>query len=158
MPTPPSKFSHYKAMIERMKAASAAGYHLEASWYAYAIIEDRLISILHNSGGAYERPGLLFRNMGTKIGIVLKRKKKDSLLEAYFPDTTTDELVKWKNERNDLMHAMGDGTSPIADIDTEIQKLSEDGEKLAHTYCRQARLLKRNRAKVAVPAKPFPYK
>lgn len=158
MSTPPKKFSHYKAMIERMKAARPAGFHLEASWYAYAIVEDRLVSILHNSGGAYEKPGRLFRNMGRKIGIVLKRKKKDSLLEAYFPDATMAELVSWKNARNDLMHAMADGTSPMEDIDTEAQKLSEDGERIAHDFCRRARLLKRNRSNVAVPAKPFPYK
>lgn len=158
MSTPPAKFSHYKVMIERMKAAHPAGYHLEASWYAYAIIEDRLISILHNSGGAYEKPGRLFRNMGKKVAIIIERKKADRLLEAYFPDATMTELVKWKDDRNDLMHAMADGTSPMPDIDVVAQKLSADGERIAHDFCRRARLIKRNRSKVQVPAKPFPYK
>lgn len=38
--------------IARMEAVHKDGYHLESAWYAYAILEDRLRSILLSSGGA----------------------------------------------------------------------------------------------------------
>ena len=41
----------YEELYERMNTAHDAGFNLEASWFAYAVIEDRLLSLLRNSGG-----------------------------------------------------------------------------------------------------------
>jgi hypothetical protein len=141
-----------------MTASRCGGHPLEAIWYAYAIIEDRLISVLHNSGGAYENPKKLYRNLGRKLDIVDKRRKRDALLKAYFSNDLITSIKRWKDQRNGLIHAMACAALPMTDLDSQSVTLAVDGDKLAFDMCRQARLLKRNRKKVAIPAKPFPEK
>ena len=46
-----AKEALYREFMSRMNAADQAGNYLEASWYAYAILEDRLRSLLRSSGG-----------------------------------------------------------------------------------------------------------
>jgi hypothetical protein len=47
------KKRHYERMIERMTRAIQNEAYLEAMLYAYAVLEDRMIAILHRSGGAH---------------------------------------------------------------------------------------------------------
>jgi hypothetical protein len=47
----------YKTLISRMESASDAGMYPEASWYSYAALEDRLVSLPKNSGGVGEKAG-----------------------------------------------------------------------------------------------------
>jgi hypothetical protein len=48
------------------------------------------------------------------------------------------------------MHAMGDATMPIADIDAAAKKLAEDGQELLREYAAACRRLKKHRDKVAI--------
>jgi len=141
----------YKTFITRMKSASDAGMYLEASWYAYAALEDRLVSLLRNSGGVGEKAGGAngkpIKMMGPKLNELTRRAKKDKLLKENFEH---DKLNDWKDSRNNLMHAMGDATMTIADIDVSARKLAEDGQKLLREYAAACRRLKKHRDKVAV--------
>lgn len=141
----------YKTFISRMKSACDAGMNLEASWYAYAALEDRLVSLLQNSGGIGEKAGGAngkpIKMMGPKLKELARRAKKDKLLKENFEH---DKLNTWKESRNNLMHAMGDATMPIADIDAAAMKLAEDGQKLLREYAAACRRLKKHRGKVAV--------
>ena len=140
----------YKIFMARMEAAYDASMYLEASWYAYAILEDRLVSLLKNSGGVGENDGGAsgkpIRMMGPKLKELFRRAKKDKLLKENFEH---NNLNNWKESRNNLMHAMGDATMPIEDIDATAKKLVEDGRALVREYAAACRRLKKHRDKVA---------
>lgn len=141
----------YKTFIGRMKNAYDAGMYLEASWYAYAVLEDRLLSLLRNSGGVGQNSGGAngkpIRMMGPKLKELSLRSKKDRLLKENFEH---DKLNVWKKSRDNLMHAMGDATMTVKDIDAAAKKLAEDGQVLVRDYAAACRRLKRHRAKVVV--------
>lgn len=140
----------YKTFMTRMRSAYKASMYLEASWYAYAVLEDRLVSLLRNSGGVGENAGgsggKPIRMMGPKLKELSRRAQKDALLQVNFEH---DKLNSWKDSRNNLMHAMGDATMPIDDIDEAARKLAEDGHSLVKEYASACRRLKKHRKKVA---------
>lgn len=144
-----SKQALYKVFMARMEAAYNASMYLEASWYAYAVLEDRLVSLLRNSGGVGENDGGAsgkpIRMMGPKLKELSRRAKKDKLLKENFEH---DKLDAWKESRNNLMHAMGDATMTITDIDVTAKKLVEDGRALVREYASACRRLKKHRDKV----------
>lgn len=141
----------YKTFMSRMDIAYDSSMYLEASWYAYAVLEDRLVSLLQNSGGIGENNGGAggkpIRMMGPKLNELTRRAKKDKLLKENFEH---DKLNDWKESRNNLMHAMGDAALPIADIDSAAKQLAEDGRELVREYASAARRLKKHRDKVPV--------
>jgi hypothetical protein len=124
--------------------------YLEASWYAYAVLEDRLLSLLRSSGGIGENgggaSGKPIRMMGPKLKELARRAKKDQLLKANFE---YHMLHAWKEARNGLMHAMGDATMAIEDIDIAAKSLAEVGADLVRHYASACRRLKKHRQKVA---------
>lgn len=141
----------YRTFISRMEAAYAGAMYFEASWYAYAVLEDRLVSLLRNSGGVGENnggtSGKPIRMMGPKLKELTRRAKKDALLKANFEH---DQLNTWKESRNNLMHAMAEATMSVSDIDAAAKKLAEDGRILVGDYSAACRRLKKHRAKVVV--------
>jgi hypothetical protein len=141
----------YQDLVARMEAAAKAGRDVEASWFAYAVLEDRLRSMLRQSGGEGENKGVgkPIKMMGPKIINLRRRAKKDDLLESCFEYT---RLNKWKNERNDLVHAMADGSLDIDAIDKKVAELAREGVELARLYTAAARRLKKHREKVQTPA------
>lgn len=142
-----AKDSLYRTFISRMEAASATGNYLESSWYAYAVLEDRLISMLRNSGGAgVGGKGKPIKMMGPKLKELNHRTKTDALLKAYFEH---DRLDAWKHERNNLMHAMADASMSLEAIDAAAKTLAEDGSALVRDYLAACRRLKANRDKVS---------
>ncbi len=140
----------YKTFMARMHAAYEASMYLEATWYAYAVLEDRLVSLLRNSGGVGENnggaSGKPIRMMGPKLKELSRRSKKDNLLKENFEH---DKLNNWKESRNNLMHAMGDATMSISDIDAAAKKLAEDGMALVREYASACRRVKKHRDKVS---------
>jgi|ERR1051326_3116591 hypothetical protein len=155
----PRKKKHYEEMMVRMTRAIEREFYLEASWYAYAILEDRMIAILHRSGGAHEKKHKtkLMRNFGRKLEVIDKRRKRDSLLKVNFSDSSIKALKTWKDERNDLMHAMANAAIPLSTIDTKARLLATNGRVLVKEMCRAQRRLKKHRHQIPTPAKPFPY-
>ena len=141
----------YRTFMARMQSAYQSSMYLEASWYIYAVLEDRLVSLLQNSGGAGENAGGTsgkpIRMMGPKLKELSRRSKKDRLLEANFEH---DKLHAWKESRNNLMHAMGGATMPVNEIDAAAKRLAEDGQELVREYAAACRRLKTHREKVSV--------
>ena len=139
----------YKEFMSRMDSAYSNCMYLEASWYMYAVLEDRLVSLLRNSGGVGQNKGGAngkpIRMMGPKLKELQRRSNKDELLKVNFEH---DKLNAWKESRNNLMHAMGDATMPIGDIDAAAKKLTEDGRILVREYSSACRRLKKHRDKV----------
>jgi hypothetical protein len=137
----------YSAFIKRMKAAYESAQYFEASWYAYSVLEDRLRSLLRNSGGeGVGGKGKPIRMMGPKLKELKYRAKTDLLLKANFEH---DRLNNWKDDRNNLMHAMADASMTIEQIDQSAKTLAEEGAVLVRDFSAACRRLKKHREKVA---------
>jgi hypothetical protein len=125
-----AKSSLYKEMIKRLDDACANRHFLEASWYAYAVLEDRLISLIKSGGGV---PGRLM--MGKKIEALDKLVKAGTVELRNFEST---KLRAWADDRNTLMHAMAEGKMTIEDVDAMAEKLANDGSTLVRIYAAAA--------------------
>ena len=154
MKPPHRKKKHYEELMVRMTKAIAAEFYLEAGWYASAIIEDRLVAVLKRSGGALDSKNKPIRMLGPKLNLIRERRKTDALVRVYFPDEILNAIDKWKNERNDLMHAMADASIPLPELDKTAYLLATQGQVLVKSVCRHARQLKNNRHQIPVPAVP----
>ncbi|MFQ2227218.1 hypothetical protein ACK32Z_09970 [Aeromonas hydrophila] len=146
------KREHYNELIDRMNTAYEDKYYLESSWFAYTVLEDRLLSALRQSGGPNYKNNRPIRMLGKKMQEITQRKKKDQLLSAYFTDALMDRIHKWKEERNDLTHAMADGSKTMTEVDKAAYLLSSNAKKLVKDVSNAAQLLKKNRGKVAPSA------
>jgi hypothetical protein len=146
-----AKHALYKTFMTRMNDAYQATMYLEASWYVYAVLEDRLVSLLRSSGGVGETNGGAggkpIRMMGPKLKELSRRSKTDKLLKECFEYS---RLNTWKESRNNLMHAMGDASMSIQDIDLAAKRLAEEGIELVKEYAAACRRLKKHRDKVTV--------
>jgi hypothetical protein len=135
----------YEDLIERMEGAVTRGSDVEAAWYAYAVLEDRLRSMLRQSGGeAKKNKSKPIKMMGPKIEELKDRALNDRLLHSCFE---RGRLEKWKDARNDLVHAMADGKHDIQAIDALASALAIEGVELARLYASAARRLKKHRKK-----------
>ena len=143
-----NKTHHYKILMHKMNEAHEHKFYLEASWFAFAIVEDRLVSTLRQSGGTTDSQNQEIRMLGRKMGVISQRKRNDSLLAAYFTDELMGEIDVWKDKRNDLAHALAVGSQSIEDILTTAENLSEEAKDLVNKVCAAARLLKKHRDKV----------
>lgn len=140
-----SKQELYKTFIQRMEAALDAGYHLEASWYAYAILEDRLISMLRNTGGvplvsSGRNKGKPIQMLGRKLAELQKRSKTTAILQQI----EFASIQNWANQRNDLMHAMAEGSKPLKAVDKEAFLLAQTGVTVVRDCASAARRVKKN--------------
>lgn len=104
------KYENYKEQFKRLNRALANGFHLEAMFIEYAILEDRTESVLRHAGlwDAYikSRKG---RDPGieSKIRYIKKAaENRKSILHRYFSDDLLDQVLLWKDERNRLIHAL----------------------------------------------------
>lgn len=149
------KSSHYSALIKRMDAALESSHPLEAIWYAYALIEDRLISILNLSGGSLTQSGEPIINLGRKLKTITKRHSSDRLLETYIDTGLMQQIRTWAKDRNDLIHAMASAAKTMPEIDSLSETVAKAGTILAYTVCRHTRRLKNNRHKLPKSANPF---
>ena len=116
----------YKILVSRIDQAIDEEFFLEATWIAYAILEDRLVSALRESGG-----GPPIRMLGPKLGEVQSRAQNSiNMRKAFFGDML-DRLDAWKDKRNDLMHALADERLDIPTIDQSTQSVAIEGRELA---------------------------
>lgn len=139
------KASLYREYIRRLDEAHKAGQNLQASWYIYAILEDRLISMLQNSGGVpNDQRGNPIRMLGRKRVELERRALSDKLLNAYFESRP---IQAWASKRNALMHRMADGSFSIIQVDTLSQEIADEGVILVRKVCSAALRLKKNREK-----------
>jgi len=133
------KESIYRKYIGQLENTIKAGYYFEGAWLEYVLLEDRLISLLENSGGVPKG----IRMMGPKIGELKSRAIGDSNLKAHLsPEQLLDRLDDWKDQRNLLMHSMVDGSLSIAEIESRIRVLAEIGSLLVRQFASAARRVK----------------
>ncbi len=102
------KYENYREQMGRLKKALNAGFYLEAIFIEYAIMEDRLESILRHSGKWKEskpgQPPISLQRKKNRIEEMAREKK--SLANKYFSNDILDNIVEWKDKRNSLIHAL----------------------------------------------------
>lgn len=141
----PKKQQLYQAFIERMENAEKEGFYFEACWYASAILEDRLLSLLTSTGGVPFSRGRPIRMLGPKLKALIERATDNDVLRQ---NVDLAAINDWKDRRNDLMHAMAEGTQTLNEIEAAAKALAEDALELVRDTAAAARRLKRNRQRV----------
>ncbi|MBR4235842.1 MAG: hypothetical protein IKR85_07255 [Clostridia bacterium] len=119
------KFENYRAQMGRLTHAINAHFYLEALFIEYAIMEDRLESILTHAG--------VFRE--DKHNTITKKLRRletlcqsDKAAKKYFSPELLQSILDWKENRNKFIHALmkqvftGEELKEIVDQGQEIVK------------------------------------
>jgi hypothetical protein len=118
------KYFNYQEQMVRLKKALAAQFYLEAIFIEYAVMEDRLESILRHSGVFNPKR---HNKIKSKLGRVdeLRREKK-SLLHRSFSDELIEGIYQWLDARNQLIHALMKQNLHTEDL----QKIALEGQQI----------------------------
>ena len=100
------KYNNYREQMGRLTKAIKAEFYLEAIFIEYAIMEDRLESVLRHSGKWNPKPGQFFSLDSKRKKIAKMAEEKKSCAAKYFPPELTDQIDQWRLERNSLIHAL----------------------------------------------------
>lgn len=100
-----AKGNRFESLIGKADLALENEFYLEAISICYAIIEERLRSVLIKT----HNPTLGKKH---KVDSCLKKikavKKTDALLAKYFTPDLLKKIDDWKEERNDVMHELAE--------------------------------------------------
>ena len=136
----------YSVLKTKLKIALQQEFYLEALLLEYAIVEDRLSSILRSSNLVY------LKNDGTEIFIKQKTKKIRNAHECKrfpiykkVPMELMDEIEDWLSVRNDLVHK---SCTRVYNSE-EVADCATVGNDLVRRISNTARNLKRAAEKAA---------
>lgn len=125
------KYANYREQMLRLKKAISSQFYLEAIFIEYAIMEDRLESVLRHSGKWHPKEGETI-SIYRKVKLVEKlAEQKKSLAEKYFPTELTQEILQWKDDRNTMIHALLKQSIHTEDL----LLIAEQGERIVKTLC-----------------------
>ena len=121
------KYETYKSIHESLSKALKCGFYYEAIFLEYAIVEDRLASVLKYAGIPYIDKNGQDVSISKKLNLIESRKE---LSDKFYRDRLTKELIQecrdWIKERNDLIHHMAN-----LPYDSElVQKVAVEGNEL----------------------------
>jgi hypothetical protein len=124
------KYNIYRSMHDNLSKAMKAGFYYQAIFIEYAILEDRLTSVLKYSQVPYLNRNGREINISDKIKRILEAEE---LSASFVKKRLSEELMQmtkeWIARRNDLIHHLAN-----IPYDNEAVKLvAEDGAEL----CRQ---------------------
>ena len=103
-------------------------FYLEAIFIEYAILEDRLESVLRHGGRWKEQNK--FVSIYEKITIVMEMtEEKKGLARKYFSDELLRGIDNWKEHRNKLIHVLLKRNLHTADL----KQIAEEGQHYAET-------------------------
>ena len=119
--------------MKRLEEAIDEGFFLEASWIAYAVIEDRIGSALLKTGGLpQDQNGKPLQMLGSKLKVLETRMNEDPILQSCFEkDEILKRVVYWKNRRNPLMHSMASEAKPWSVLEQEAAIVAKEGKDVA---------------------------
>lgn len=133
------KYANYKEQHERLSKALKHNFYLEAIFIEYAIIEDRLSSILRYEGNTINSKNG-FVSIEKKINKVRAiSENKTGLAIKYFTPNFLDTIESWKNRRNPLIHALMKQqltTEELLDLATDGQAIVKELSRLSQNYKR----------------------
>ena len=121
------KYANYKEQFGRLKKALNYKFYLEAIFIEYAIIEDRLESVLRHSNKFNPDKHNSLNSKLRKIKDMQREKK--SLIKKYLTEELIEEISVWKEDRNKLIHALMKQNLHTEDL----EKIALEGQQLAKT-------------------------
>ncbi|WP_170162300.1 hypothetical protein [Caldimonas tepidiphila] len=136
----------YQVLLDKMKSAYAAEHYHEVTWLAYRVLEDRLGSVLRQSGGATFGNHRPIQTLGPQIGELSSRRERDPLLGEAFSAELMRQLHDWKEQRDTFAQAVAAGAPPFEQIGQDAFQLAQRGLALANLACAATRQFKRQRA------------
>ena len=117
------KYNTYKNSYEKLELAIENEFYFEACLITYAIIEDRLSSIIKYNGLKSDR-----LSMYEKSNIIRNLiSNKSNGMENIFDIEEFKNIDNWRRHRNDVVHALMDSTYDIE----EYKRIALDGRKYA---------------------------
>ena len=135
------KYENYKEQFKRLKKAFYYKFYMEAIFIKYAIMEDRIESILKYEGNEIKpKNDKEFISITRKLNkIALISRDKKSVSNRYFADDTVNVILDWIKRRNSLIHALLK-KELTAD---EVETFALEGKTIARTICNKANNYKR---------------
>ncbi|MCD7803563.1 MAG: hypothetical protein LUH03_00200 [Oscillospiraceae bacterium] len=131
------KYENYREQTGRLKKALQAGFYLEAIFIEYAILEDRIESVLRHSGKFNpDRHTTLNKKLNR---LKEMQRQKNGLVRKYFSDELLGEISAWKEDRNVLIHALMKQTLHTEDL----KGLAERGHIIIKTLNSKSTLYNR---------------
>jgi len=127
-----AKGAAYQQLLDRASEAMSGAFYLEAGWIIFALLEDRLNSVLRLTGGIpTDKNGRPIQMLGKKLRVARERLvTDDAVRKAMRLGRDLDQLERWKDRRNDLAHSMANDARSWADLAEEASVLAADGRAL----------------------------
>lgn len=139
------KYENYREQMGRLKRAMDARFFLEAIFIEYAILEDRLESVLRHSGRWRPKPDEAV-SIYRKVKLVEKlAEQKNSPAKKYFSRELLDSILAWKDDRNTMIHALLKQNIHSEDL----QSIAEKGHEIIKALCSKARSYNRTLDRLA---------
>ena len=99
------KKEKYAILMGKLKKATDNEYYYEAIFLEYAILEDRMESLLKHANLKYkEKDGKAYKLMKKINKIKSCKEFKDKYIEKHIPNELLDKIIDWKRNRDKLMH------------------------------------------------------
>ena len=93
---------NYKVFMQRLSDSVYLGYYIEAISLEYAIMEDRLMSVLkHSKNFSANNHNSLHKKI---IALKFMNNMRDSISKYYISNDILDLINAWKNQRNKIVH------------------------------------------------------
>lgn len=143
------KYENYREQMGKLNRAIKSKFFFEAIFIEYAVIEDRLESIIRYAGQWNYKSG-------KKVLIEDKLKKVTGIISDennpayhYFTVEQIKSIREWKNHRNELIHALLKNDFSADDIEETALKGKELARKLCNCTTSYKRKLQRQAEKSA---------
>ena len=132
------KYVNYKEQFKRLNGALKNHFYLEALFIEFAIMEDRSESILSYESNDIKSKD--FVSIDRKLKKIKKiAEEKGSLANRYFSDLFIDDVLAWKEKRNQMIHALMKQS-----LTTEmLETLALQGKEMARELCNRSNKYKR---------------
>ena len=137
------KYENYRVQFNRLEKALKAEFYLEAIFIEYTIIEDRTESILRHAGKwepYLKKRGRYQVTLDSKIAYIQDfAREKKTFANKYFTGSLLDEIIAWKDKRNQLIHALlkqALTTEELSDFAYEGERLTKEIRTKATNFSR----------------------
>ena len=110
------KYENYKEQMGRLNRALHYHFYLEAIFIEYAIVEDRIESVLRHSGKFNPEKHTTLEKKLSRLCEM--QRAKNGLVRKYFSDALIQSVYDWKNRRNPLIHALMKQNLCTADLES----------------------------------------
>lgn len=138
------KYENYKEQMGRLNKAIKEHFYLEAIFIEYAIMEDRLESVLRHSGKWNPEKTMSINKKCTNVLKLTEEKK--GIAKKYFKEELINSILVWKENRNKLIHALLKQSLHTEDL----EQIAIEGQSIVKTLCSKTTSYNRAVDKVAI--------